>query len=53
MKSPRLWALDVKLPYCDRQCAGDALLCVPHAAIEAILEQAIAEAAKAAFRWTE
>jgi hypothetical protein len=52
MTSPRQWALSIKLPCCDRACAGDALLCVPHAAIERVVEQAIAEAVREGVKWT-
>ena len=52
MTSARQWALSVKLPYCDRQCAGDALRRRLHAEIEKIVEQAVAEATREASKWT-
>lgn len=53
MKSPREWALTVKLAYCEGACAGDALLCVPHQRILQAIEGAVFEAVQQASRWTE
>jgi len=50
--TPREYALKVKLPYCDKSCAGDALLCVPHAAIARVVAEAMEDATKEAMKWT-